>query len=160
MGQVVGGWSYVTAQTLANIWNGTIDPNLSTLSGLVSNGHFFGGKGLLPPTVSPSAALNTLTASIETAYYGFAIPALWSVSGAYPFILDAGYSCNGQTPDGSITYMSPADQAASVACVNGKAYYLASAAGGPISLLSPPPGVGSLGPNAWGGVSLMDLVTG
>lgn len=165
MGQVLNAWSNVTAQALANMWDGTLDKNLSTLSGLVNNGQFFGGGGKPEPVSSPAEASQALTKSITTAYYGYAIPAIWNVSGAYPFIVDAGYSCNGNTPNGDIdNYMDPSNQTATLACVNGNAYYLASATGDTTGNFGvpfvQPPGLGSLDGIKWGPVNVQALVTG
>jgi len=166
MGQVLNAWSNVTAQSLANMWNGTLDDNLTTLSNLVANGQFFAGKGIHPPLVSPADSLNALKSSIKTAYYGYAIPALWSVSGTYPFVVDAGYSCSGNTPNGDIDdYMDSSNQSATFACVNGNSYYLASATGdstgdGEGSPFVQPPGLSQLDGNGWGGITVQELVTG
>jgi hypothetical protein len=82
MGQVVNAWSAVTAVTLSNLFNGTLDDNLTTLTSLVANGQFFGGKGVRPPIVAPQQVIDDLQSSVLKAFYAYSIPAIWSVSRA------------------------------------------------------------------------------
>jgi hypothetical protein len=162
MGQVVNAWSSVTAVTLSNIFNGTLDNKLTTLTNLVANGQFFSGEGSDPPLVAPQQAIDNLKLNILKAFYGYTIPALWSVSGADVFVIDAGYSCSGTDPNGGLLYMSGSDQTATFYCVNGSSYYLASVLAKEDSLgnyWGTPKGYQSLGAD-WGNVQLGDLVTG
>src|SRR6202012_686305 len=128
MSQSASAWSRATAQGLSDMWNGTLDANLTTLSSLVADGHFFSGGGVLTPTGLSVVGLNDWSVNITAAYYSYAIPAVWSVS-AYPVVVDAGYGCSGNTPKGSLQDMDATDQANTLVCVNGSAYYLAVASG-------------------------------
>jgi hypothetical protein len=163
MGQVGNAWSGVAAVTLSNIFNGTLDDNLTTLTKLVANGQFFPGKGGEPPLAAPQQASDDLNASILKSFYAYTIPSIWSISGAAVFIIDAGYSCSTTTANGLLQDMSGPDQSTMFTCVNGNSYYLASANANVNKQLynwGAPVGSDTMVNGSWGGVAVSDLVTG
>ncbi|KGQ05404.1 Killer toxin subunits alpha/beta [Beauveria bassiana D1-5] len=114
-----------------------------------------------------------LEASVSKAFFGYAIPALWSVSGAFPVVLDTGYACGKVDPIKG--YMTPDTMHKTYACVDNKMYYLGSAKGDAQYCYKPavgcpdvcrdekftaPPGLDSLDKTSFGGVTLQDLVEG
>jgi hypothetical protein len=163
MGQVIAAWQAVTAVTLSNMFNGTFDDNLTTLTNLVANGQFFAGNGADPPLTAPQNASDSLQSSVLKAFYAYTIPALWSVSGAAVFVIDAGFGCNVTTPQGFLQDMSGPDQSAMFTCINGNSYFLASANANVNKQLynwGAPVGSETMQNNSWGGVKVTDLVAG
>jgi hypothetical protein len=122
MGQVVGAWANLTDLALQELFSGssTSLPNLDTL---ITGGKLIAGipeKNQFPPDEE------TLTVSITSAFYAYAIPAIWSVASYNVFVIDSGTSCGTINPITS--YMTTEDQEASWGCYppnNGELYYLA-----------------------------------
>ncbi|KFG86526.1 chitinase [Metarhizium anisopliae] len=128
------------------------------------------GKGSQLPGPSSTAALKTW---IGRAFFAYAIPAIWSASGASPFIIDSGFSCG--TIDPIRRYMMADAMHKSWACVDDKLYYLASPKGHASYCyeddtkhpehctdegFSALPGVEWLDGTSFGTVTLSDLITG
>jgi hypothetical protein len=161
MGQVIQAWSGVTAVTLSNLFDGKVDPNLTALGNLLANGQFSVGNTEGPPTVAPQAATANLQASVLKAFYGYTIPAIWTVSSANVFVIDAGYGCTSTTRDGGLQYMSASDQDSMCVCVGGNTYCLAALGSGlnNENNFGTPPGYAALGSN-WGNIDIPTLVNG
>jgi hypothetical protein len=122
MGQVVGAWANLTDLALQKLFSGssTSLPNLDTL---VTGGKLIAGipeRDQFPPDEE------NLTVSITSAFYAYAIPAIWSAASYNVFVIDSGTPCGTTNP---ITrYMTTEDQEASWGCYpinNGELYYLA-----------------------------------
>jgi GH18 family chitinase len=181
MGSVISGWANVSSVALRQLFDGS-DKNIDTLWDLISEGKLItgsiaedgskGGSSSLPAPMSD----DELRANIEKSVFGFAIPALWSVSKAYPFIIDSGEGCDGDNID---KYMDEDSMKLSGSCVDGKKYYLASADGEArkctcdrrpgggacentcrAQKFAAPKGLGSLGDGAFGGITKDDLIQG
>ena len=126
-----------------------------------------GGAKTSPPIPPEPQSLSSLQASITKAFFGYSIPAIWTVSGNYPFIIDSGYDCSADNP---ITdYMTPETQQATYACHNNKLYYLATPTGDPQTCgddgcidntFSAPPGISWLDGTSFGGIRVSDLIIG
>jgi hypothetical protein len=170
MGQVISGWSAVTEQSLTYLFNGS-DSSIDQLGTIISNGKLIEGSvnssPASPPVPPVPRSLSSLQASIAKAFFGYSIPAIWTVSGAYPFIIDSGYDCSADNP---ITqYMDPDTQRSTYACYNNKLYYLGSPSGNPQNCFeggcidntfSAPPGLSWLDGTSFGGIRLSDLIIG
>lgn len=163
MGQVVNAWATVIDTTLSTLFDGS-DGSINTLTTMISDGKMIDGNGAYPNgTVQNSTDIH---ASVAKTFFAYAIPAIWSVSGRAPFIVDSGYACG--TVDPLSQYMSTDTMHATAGCYNGQLYYLASLSGSSEScaeectpnLFSAPPGLDSLDGQSWGGVTLSDLITG
>ncbi|GCB21695.1 killer toxin subunits alpha/beta [Aspergillus awamori] len=183
LGSVVYGWSATAQDQLWNLFNGS-DSSISLLGTLIANGNLIEGGG-----DSPSMDYKTddeTTAQIEgyinKAFFGFAIPSVWAVSGTAAFVIDSGYDCSAQNP--LTEYMTASTQESTYVCYNDKLYYLVHPHGkwqgcpdedsvktdcvdcGPTSTCSDqtyftaPPGLSSLGSGSWGNITLSDLVIG
>jgi len=170
MGQVVGAWANLTNLALQDIFSGssTSLPNLDTL---VTDGKLIAGI----PEINPFPPNEeSLTVSITSAFYAYAIPAIWSAASYNVFVIDSGTSCG--TTDPITRYMTVEDQEASWGCYNGELYYLAM----PITSqfmpncgsdppdgrcpevpFTAPPGLSALtGGSAWGGVTTQMIIQG
>ncbi|RAL13110.1 glycoside hydrolase family 18 protein [Aspergillus homomorphus CBS 101889] len=154
LGSVVSGWANVTQNQLWNLFNGS-ETSIALLTRMIANGDLIEGSSAAP-SVKPSTTPETTTqseSSIDKAFFGFAIPSVWAVSGAAAFVVDSGYPCSAQNPLSD--YMTAATQEATYSCYNDKLYYLVRR-----DLLHGAPGLSSLGGGAWGGITLDDLIKG
>ncbi|KAF2168013.1 glycoside hydrolase family 18 protein [Zasmidium cellare ATCC 36951] len=176
LGQVIAGWGNISSTTLMNLFDGSAD-SITTLTTLTQNGQLIEGSDGSPQIGSTSKSSDTasaLAASVATAFWAFAIPAVWYAAGTSAFVIDSGYSCGTVNPLGA--YMSTATMEATAGCYNGELYYLVYPKGpasscpsskrevGPpptcqLSQFQPPPGLSALDGSAWGGVSISDLIT-
>jgi hypothetical protein len=177
MGQVVGAWQDITATALQTLFDGS-DSSISTLTTLLSDGKLIEGGWSSMPTGEPNATGNSINHMIAKAFFGYAIPALWSAAGTHAFIIDSGYACGTTDPIGQ--YMDADTMHKTWACnpSNNQLYYLAwpsgdaedcSVTGGGDSgsgtscsdnLFSAPPGIDSLDGTQFGGITVSDLVIG
>lgn len=153
------------------MFNGS-DTSVALLGTLIANGNLIEGNGGSPVvSYTPSSQkITDIESSISKAFFGFAIPAVWTVSGTPAFVLDSGYPCSAQNPLSQ--YMTAATQEATYACYNNNLYYLVYPDGAWSSCSSeddgqcnstyftPPPGLSTLGPGSWGGITLSDLIEG
>jgi hypothetical protein len=174
MGQAIAAWGSVNELALQKLFDGS-DPSLVTLGSLISDGKMIegavNGNYEFPPAPGSGPSPQTLTdleAGLTKAFFGYAIPAIWSVSGTYPFIIDSGYDCG--ITDPLSEYLSPDTMHATYGCVNNKLYYLASPTGPATDCddsgncspnqFSAPPGINWLDGTSFGGVTVLDLITG
>ncbi|KAF7126015.1 hypothetical protein CNMCM5793_002374 [Aspergillus hiratsukae] len=175
MGQVVGGWANVTTMALRELFNGS-ESALQILQDTMAGGKLIEGAFEQAPPVQEDTDKNILRANIQKCFFGYSIPALWQVSKAYSFVIDAGHGCDEgkQLTD----YLDDTTMDATGACVEGRQYYLVYPEGdavechcefydgGPCQRVcvdnkfSLPPGLDSLGNGNFGGVTKEDLVTG
>jgi hypothetical protein len=128
-------------------------------------------------TIPSHMSAAELRANIGKSIFGFAIPSLWSVSKAYPFIIDSGYGCDANNPLSN--YLDDDTMSATGACVDDKLYYLASPEGdarvckcevlgdkGACQTIckdqkfSAPKGLDSLDGSEFGGITTEDLIKG
>ncbi|PYI14800.1 glycoside hydrolase, partial [Aspergillus violaceofuscus CBS 115571] len=117
-----------TFNQLWNLFNGS-ETSIALLTRLIANGNLIEGSGAAP-SVTPSTTPETTTqieSSINKAFFGFAIPSVWAVSGAAAFVVDSGYPCSAQSPPSD--YMTAATQGATSSCYNDRLYYLVRADG-------------------------------
>jgi hypothetical protein len=131
LGQVINGWDKVMKVSLKRLFSGD-DASIEALGNVISGGKLVFGmpdnqvthRSVMVPwdTFFPD-----LRANIAKSIFGFAIPSLWSVSRAWPFVIDAGYDCDARNP--LKDYLSVDTMEATGACVDGKLYYLASPEG-------------------------------
>ncbi|EXV01258.1 chitinase (glycoside hydrolase family 18) [Metarhizium robertsii] len=169
MGQALSAWADLSERTVKKIFDGS-DESIELLTSLLSDGKLIVGKDSKLPGAGGNAALKTL---IGKAFFAYAIPAIWSVSGMSPFIIDSGFACGTIDPIGG--YMKPDAMHKSWACVDDKLYYLATPKGGakycftPIgggpqqckdNTFSALPGIEWLDGSSFGQVTLSNLITG
>lgn len=134
MGNAVSAWANVTELSLQQLFNGEPE-NVELLTSLVANGHFIdgsfngGGSGIRDAldTRADSPLMTEVRASISKAFFAFAIPSIWSVSGTTAFIIDSGFDCG--TVDPMNEYLDKDTQHKTAGCYNGKLYYLAHPSG-------------------------------
>ncbi|OAA36492.1 chitinase [Metarhizium rileyi] len=169
MGQALNAWGDLAERSVGILFNGS-DESVALLTSLVSDGKLISGKGRKEAAYDKSALLK---AAIGKAFFAYSIPAIWSVSGASPFIIDSGSACG--TLDPIAGYMSPDGMHKSWHCVDNKLYYLASPKGDAKNCLrqgigypekckdrqfSALPGIEWLDGSSFGGVTLGDLISG
>ncbi|TWU70441.1 hypothetical protein ED733_000323 [Metarhizium rileyi] len=169
MGQALNAWADLAERSLAKLFDGT-DESIDVLTSLLSDGKCITGKGRAAP---PAYSEATLKGFIGKAFFAYSIPALWSVAGISPFIIDSGYACG--TIDPIKGYMSWDSMQRTWHCVDGKLYYLASLKGKARycskacvecpdhcedETFSAPPGIEWLDGASFGQVQLSDLITG
>ncbi|KAK3500592.1 hypothetical protein B0T13DRAFT_535440 [Neurospora crassa] len=178
MGNVVSAWANVTEMSLRQLFNGEPE-SVELLTSLVANGHFIDGSvnggGSSPTdaldTTANSPLMAEVRASISKAFFAFALPSIWSVSGTTAFIMDSGFDCGTVDPMGE--YLDKDTQHKTAGCYNGKLYYLAypsgpaeDCSGGDEAVVcrpntfSAPPGIDTLDGTRFGGVKVSDLITG
>jgi hypothetical protein len=137
---------------------------------MIANGNLI--ECIAGNSVVPTSPDDTTTTDVESsiiqAFFGFAIPAVWTVSGTPAFVIDSGYPCSAQNP--LTQYMTAATQEATYACYNNNLYYLvypdgkwsgcSDNNGSTCTYFTPPPGLSSLINGNWGGITLTDLIEG
>lgn len=170
----MSGWSAATDQALGRLFNGK-DPSVRKLTSIISDGKFIQGDGAEPISKPPLETLTSMEASIAKSFFAFAIPAIWHVSGQFPFVIDSGYDCGTVDPLG--TFLSAETMHATAGCYQGKLYYLASLKGAaqscPTSVciagcstmcsankFSAPSGLEWLDGKSFGGVTRSDIIIG
>ncbi|KAJ5647453.1 hypothetical protein N7490_003825 [Penicillium lividum] len=174
MGQAIGGWANVTTEALDRMFKGTPEA-LDLLEDIISNGKLTLGKFEGESPDDDTIYKNDLRTNIQKCFFGYSIPALWQVSKAYSFIIDAGYDCGGKE---LTDYLTDDTMDATGACVDGQQYYLVYPEGdssvckticydsGPCdevcsdNKFSAPPGLDSLGDGNFGGITKSDLIKG
>ncbi|THC88729.1 hypothetical protein EYZ11_011829 [Aspergillus tanneri] len=175
MGQVINGWANVTSLALEELFNGSPE-SIKILEDTISNGKLIeDGKFESEPRETGNVK-NELRANIQKCFFGYSIPALWQVSKAYAFIIDAGHGCD----EGKqlSNYLDDDTMDATGACVDGRQYYLAYPDGDAVEChcvyhdgghcervcvdnkFSAPPGLDSLGNGNFGGITRDDLIKG
>jgi hypothetical protein len=170
MGQSVQGWASVAEHALSVLFDGS-DDSIAKLTTIIANGQLIEGavddNAASPPTPPVPESQTALDRSIAKAFFGFSIPAIWSVSGTYPFVIDSGYDCGVIDPLGD--YMSTDTMHKTFSCVGNKLYYLATPAGDAEqcdeagcerNLFSAPPGIEFLDGTSFGGIRYTDLIAG
>ncbi|KAL6887059.1 glycoside hydrolase family 18 protein [Trichoderma evansii] len=181
MGKALGGWATIVENQLAALFNGS-ETSIALLGTMIGNGNLLECDGTSPSQSDPSdnSTYTDIENYVTRAFFGFAIPALWTVSGAAAFVVDSGYPCGTVNPLG--LYMSNDTAEATYSCYNGNLYYLVSAAGDyhsctgedialTVDTVDPPPppctdslftapqGLDSLG-SKWGRITVSDLIAG
>ncbi|EHK19253.1 glycoside hydrolase family 18 protein [Trichoderma virens Gv29-8] len=181
MGAALGGWAAIVENQLAALFNGS-EASIALLGTMIGNGNLLECDGSSPSQSDPSdnSTYTDIEKYVTRAFFGFAIPAIWTVSGAAAFVVDSGYPCGTVNPLG--LYMSNDTAEATYSCHNGNLYYLVSVAGDyhsctgedialTIDTVNPPPppctdslftapvGLDSLG-SKWGGITVSDLIAG
>ncbi|KAF7561921.1 hypothetical protein G7046_g2225 [Stylonectria norvegica] len=173
MGQTISIWGNVTEEAVKGLFNGLPD-SIDQLTTLISDGKLIAGKGNLAPDDSDDTTEAALEESISKAFFGYAIPVIWSLSGTYPFIIDSGYDCGVVDPLGA--YLDTATMHKTTGCYGGKLYYLASPKGAAKkchntcsphcenvcvdNTFSAPPGIEWLDGTTYGGITIHDLIAG
>jgi hypothetical protein len=182
LGNVINGWGNVTELALKHLFSGE-DDSLEILWKAMSGGKLIVGKRSDTPSDEPGSdtlpdALSEadLRANIGKSIFAFAIPSLWSVSKAYPFIIDTGFGCDAINPIGQ--YLDDDTMEATGACVENKLYYIASPEGdarickcepqekGPcqtesrVQKFTAPKGLDSLDGTDFGRITKEELITG
>ncbi|PYH70942.1 chitinase [Aspergillus vadensis CBS 113365] len=175
LGSVVYGWSATAQNQLWNLFNGS-DASISLLSTMIANGNLIegGGGSPLADYLTNSQINAQIESYISKAFFGFAIPSVWAVSGTAAFVVDSGYDCSAQNP--LTDYMTASTQESTYACYNNKLYYLVHPHGkwrgcsskdsGSTSTCSDqtyftaPPGLSSLGSGSWGNITVSELIIG
>ncbi|WPG98091.1 Hypothetical protein R9X50_00087700 [Acrodontium crateriforme] len=182
IGSVVSGWASTSENVLWTLFNGS-EASVTLLGTLIANGNLIEGSGGSPSVYyQPDAETSSNVESyISKAFFGFAIPSVWTVSGAAAFIIDSGSPCSAQNPLSE--YMTAATQESTYVCYNNNLYYLVHLDGtwsacndedvaqidcvgcDPQPTCNPtyftaPPGLSTLGSGSWGGISLSDLIEG
>lgn len=171
MGRTIKAWSDTTERSLHQLFSGS-DEGIEALTDLISDGKLIAGCDhtvTYPPSEYgnvPDEDTAALEDSIGKTFFAFAIPSIWTTSGRFPFIIDAGYSCDHEDDMGE--YLEDETMKAAKACWNNKRYYLAEPDGQPWycqegGCLNNPfsalPGVDSMGPN-FGNVTVQDIIIG
>jgi hypothetical protein len=132
MAKVVTEWVRVAERSLAVLFSGN-EQGIAALTNLIKDGTFVAGAQTTTSTPSaPSlddvyeAANQTLTDSVAKLFFAYAIPAIWTQSGAFPFVVDSGVSCDFTVP---LVLFVAAEMLATRTCVEGKWYYLSGLEG-------------------------------
>jgi len=175
IGQVVGAWGNLTDLALKDLFSGS-SASLTNLDDLISGGKLIAG---MPETNVFPPDEESLTESITSAFFAYAIPAIWSAANYDVFVIDSGTSCGTSNPINR--YMTTKDQEASFGCYpdkTGGLYYLAMPVTSqfkpncdeselvdgrcPHVSFTAPPGLAALTGDSgtWGGVTRQMLIQG
>lgn len=177
MGKRAFDWVLVMEATVAKLFDGS-DESIAVLTSLISDGQMVEGRKEMPTPKLDADIQDSrvVEKALARTFYAFAIPALWTVSGHFPFIVDSGYPCG--TIDPITKYMDKGSQGSTWECYKNKLYYLATLDGkgqvchteceekgncGPECVdgkFSMPPGLKSLNTASWGGLRYQDLIIG
>lgn len=181
MGKALGGWTTIVENQLSALFSGS-NPSMALLVTLIGNGNLLECNCSSPLQGLDNSTNTDIESFVTRVFFGFAIPALWTVSGAAAFVFDSGYPCGTVNP--LSLYTSNDTGEATYSCYNGNLYYLVSAAGDyhsctgeenialtvdtvdpPLpprtdSLFTTPKGLDSLGLSKWGGIPVDDLIAG
>lgn len=76
-----------------NLFDGK-DDSIETLTDPISGGKLIPGRSKSPPASSSDSSVVDLETNIAKSFFGYSLPALWSASRTYGFIIDSGYSCS------------------------------------------------------------------
>ncbi|KAH0499605.1 hypothetical protein TgHK011_006785 [Trichoderma gracile] len=155
VGQVFSGWVTVIENQLYTLFDGS-ESSVKLLGSMIANGHLLECNGTSPADGYDSTS--QLESFIQKAFYAFAIPALWTVSGTNAFVVDSGYPCGTVNP--LTRYMTEDTQEATYSCHNGSLYYLVYPGGDSHSHFTAPPGLDGLTKGLWGNLTLSDLIAG
>ncbi|KAM5447956.1 hypothetical protein McanCB56680_008038 [Microsporum canis] len=170
LGETIYAWGNITSVTLEDLFDGS-DKSIAMLTGIISDGKLIDGK--VDGDFKRHESGPKYDAAIARTIFGFAIPAIWTAAGTFPFVIDSGYPCG--TIDPLDTYLSVETMHATASCVDDKLYYLASPNGEAQtctitgvgqqechnSKFSAPPGIEFLNHgNSYKGVTLDDLIKG
>ncbi|KAH7028812.1 chitinase [Microdochium trichocladiopsis] len=161
MGQVIDGWTNATSLALGELMSGK-PKALERLDKALAGGNLY------PKAVEATGDDNELMRNIRKSFFGYAIPALWHASAAYPFIIDSGYGCDARNPISD--YVDEETQEKTGWCDKGtnRLYYLVSPEGEAYDCgdggclkrkFSAPKGVDSLG-DRFGGLTKDDIIKG
>ncbi|PYH88504.1 hypothetical protein BO71DRAFT_467833 [Aspergillus ellipticus CBS 707.79] len=160
-------------------------PSIALLTKLMTNGNLIEGSGGAPGigNTTTTGTTSQIESSINKAFFGFAIPSVWAVSGTSAFVVDSGYPCSAQNP--LTDYMTAATQEATYSSYNDKLYYLDHPDGAwkgctvtekelaqrtdcpecgtstcveDATYFTAPPGLSSLGGGSWGYITLPELI--
>ena len=184
MGQSLYAWNYIFKTDLENLFDGT-DKSIERLTSLISGGAMLDGveKDIAYPdkekrkdkdddkksTDATDAEKKSVEDGFLTAFWAFAIPAVWQASGHHPFIIDTGRDCDDKDGDKYTKDLKSA-------CYEGRLYQLADPDGKshpcekncgfpggctcPDSAFSSPKGVKELDGKAWHGLKVDDIIIG
>ncbi|RFU79626.1 glycoside hydrolase, superfamily [Trichoderma arundinaceum] len=182
LGSVVFGWASLAENQLYTLFNGS-EASVTLLGTMIANGNLIecsSGSPLID--CQTNSETNTqIEILINKAFFGFAIPEVWTVSGTAAFVVDSGYPCGTVNP--LTQYMTVETQEATYSCSNGKLYYLVYPDGDwqgcpnedvalTVDMVEPSlpeckptyfsasPGLSTLGPGSWGNITVSDLIAG
>ncbi len=141
---------------LNQTFSGT-NTSVAFLTSILANGSLILGNELAPQGYSTQAMNDDVATNIAKAVFAFAIPTIWPLAKASPFVLDSGYNCGDAA---ALATVSPDVKNLTGGCYNGKQYYLVWPHGSKSSNFSAPPGLTWLDGTNYGGVTVSDLING
>lgn len=166
MGDVLKAWLLATDLALANLFNGTED-GIAALKGLIQDGHLISGKSEDSSGGDSSVVTSDMQSDLESAatsaFFAFAIPAVWAAANTPAFVIGSGQPCDLSWSDPNLGETAKATKI----CRNGEAWYLASprcankdgtACSG--YTLGTPPGVDKLNGRDWGKLTVEQIILG
>ncbi len=176
MANVVDQWRTVAQRTLVLLFGGS-NVGIDALTHLIKDGRFISGGQVTaetppePTTVILDDALTTanrsLADSVSRAFFAYAIPAIWTASGAFPFVVDSGMPCDFKVP---FVFHVAAEMLSSQTCCNGTLYYLSGLSGDAQichgedgcedNHFSALHGMEALHSGSFGGVTTVDIIQG
>ncbi|KAK4213191.1 hypothetical protein QBC37DRAFT_464275 [Rhypophila decipiens] len=171
--QAFEAWGSSTERAVSRAFSGD-DAAIEALTLLISDGKWidgWGGNRTIPDDPDKNNS-DGVTWFLTRAFYAYAIPAIWTVSGIHAFVLDSGYPCGTIDPMGQ--YINTDTQHATWACFQDKLYYLVAPIGKsqdcleticPSKTSSAPPGLNlllgsSLGSSPFHDISVQDFIEG
>jgi hypothetical protein len=148
------------------------DSSIDALTAAIQDGRLISGSGDTVADPSADKPQFEIENDIATAFYGMAVPAVWSAAGTAPFIINSGYRCGVVDPLGA--YLSSDTMHQTAVCVDSDLYYIASPKGDALNCITPsigrpecknnrfsiPPGLNSLDGSSWAKLKYEDIVTG
>ena len=173
MAKVIDEWVKVATRSLELLFSGD-EAGINALTMLIKDGKMISGaqtegvnSGRSLPTDPPASTNASFTDSVAKAFFSYAIPAIWTLSGAFPFVVDSGIACG--TPNPSVMHLSDETRGASETCYKGHLYYLAGITGAYTSCyeggcldndFSTLHGMSALSTGSFGSVTAADLIIG
>jgi hypothetical protein len=173
MAKVIEEWVKVATKSLEFLFGGTED-GINALTMLIKDGKMMSGaqtegvnSGRIVPSEPSASTKRSLTDSVGKAFFSYAIPTIWAMSGAFPFVVDSGIACGTANP--SVMHLSDETRSASETCYKGHLYYLAGLTGESAACteggcadndFSTLHGMSALKASSFGGVTAADLIIG
>jgi hypothetical protein len=173
MAKVIDEWVKVARLSLEFLFSGD-EAGINALTNLIKDGKMISGaqtegvdSGRSVPSDPSESTTRSLTDSVAKAFFSYATPAIWTLSGAFPFVVDSGIACGTANP--SVMHLTDETRRASETCYKGHLYYLAGITGvyttcyeggcldNDFSTLH---GMEALSAGSFGGVTAADLIIG
>jgi GH18 family chitinase len=146
VGNALDDWDNIGNKTLQALFKGD-DDSIDRLTKVIADGHFANGIKTADDSPASDDDKSHVKDHIVSAFYAFALPALWRASGHWTFVMDTGEDCS-------------EDKDFTTICYDGRLYKLTKAEKNSGKFTKAPQGADNLKDGAWGDITPKKLVEG